>query len=104
MALKSRRTLAASSGSPLRVVRTRPVGLHSFPFDARSCFRHLRCSSSDVDHLLWQGDGPAAPPCLYAEARVTLGVTAARDGDLEQALTMGSASLRAIANRCRRSS
>jgi hypothetical protein len=28
-----------------------------------------------------------------AEARVTLGVTAARDGDLEQALTMGARAL-----------
>lgn len=39
-----------------------------------------------------------------AEARVTLGVTAAREGDLEQALTMGPALSKATVNRCHHSS
>ncbi|MEV8524945.1 tetratricopeptide repeat protein [Streptomyces sp. NPDC052000] len=38
-------------------------------------------------------DGTDRSPMRNAEARVTLGVTAAREGDLEQALTMGERAL-----------
>lgn len=38
-------------------------------------------------------DGTERSPMRNAEARVTLGVTAAREGDLEQALTMGERAL-----------
>lgn len=38
-------------------------------------------------------DGSERSPIRNAEARVTLGVTAAREGDLEQALTMGERAL-----------
>ncbi|MFF8672581.1 hypothetical protein [Streptomyces sp. NPDC015242] len=38
-------------------------------------------------------DGTERSPMRNAEARVTLGVTAAREGDLEQALIMGERAL-----------
>ncbi|MFI7347220.1 XRE family transcriptional regulator [Streptomyces sp. NPDC049936] len=70
-----------------------------FDFYSMDCYRLVgedRLARTLAEEVLRAGtdfDGSERSPMRNAEARVTLGVTAARDGDLEQALTMGERAL-----------
>lgn len=70
-----------------------------FDFYAMDCYRLVRedrMARSLAEEVLRAGtdfDGSERLPMRNAEARVTLGVTAARDGDLEQALIHGERAL-----------
>ncbi|MEV5264591.1 hypothetical protein [Streptomyces werraensis] len=70
-----------------------------FDFYAMDCYRlvgedkRARTLAEEVLRAGTDFDGTERSPMRNAEARVTLGVTAARDGDLEQALTMGERAL-----------
>jgi hypothetical protein len=70
-----------------------------FDFYAMDCYRLVgedKLARTLADEVLRAGtdfDGTERSPMRNAEARVTLGVTAAREGDLEQALTMGERAL-----------
>ncbi|WP_256106089.1 XRE family transcriptional regulator [Streptomyces sp. ODS05-4] len=70
-----------------------------FDFYAMDCYRLVgedRIARTLAEEVLRTGtdfDGSERAPMRNAEARVTLGVTAAREGDLEQALTMGRLAL-----------
>ncbi|WP_328861289.1 XRE family transcriptional regulator [Streptomyces sp. NBC_00306] len=70
-----------------------------FDFYAMDCYRLVgedKLARTLAEEVLRAGtdfDGTERSPMRNAEARVTLGVTAAREGDLEQALTMGARAL-----------
>ncbi|MGW8746054.1 XRE family transcriptional regulator [Streptomyces sp. NPDC055782] len=70
-----------------------------FDFYAMDCYRLVgedKLARTLAEEVLRSGtdfDGTERSPMRNAEARVTLGVTAAREGDLEQALTMGERAL-----------
>ncbi len=70
-----------------------------FDFYAMDCYRLVgedRLARTLADEVLRAGtdfDGTERSPMRNAEARVTLGVTAARDGDLEQAILQGERAL-----------
>ncbi|MFF7020670.1 XRE family transcriptional regulator [Streptomyces klenkii] len=70
-----------------------------FDFYAMDCYRLVgedKLARTLADEVLRAGtdfDGTERKPMRNAEARVTLGVTAAREGDLEQALLMGERAL-----------
>ncbi|MEI5136322.1 XRE family transcriptional regulator [Streptomyces libani] len=70
-----------------------------FDFYAMDCYRLVgedKLARTLADEVLRAGtdfDGTERMPMRNAEARVTLGVTAAREGDLEQALLMGERAL-----------
>jgi tetratricopeptide (TPR) repeat protein len=70
-----------------------------FDFYAMDCYRLAgedRIASSLAETVIRSGtdfDGMERSPMRNAEARVTLGVAAARDGDLEQAVTLGERAL-----------
>ncbi|MFI5620390.1 XRE family transcriptional regulator [Streptomyces sp. NPDC051567] len=70
-----------------------------FDFYAMDCYRLVgedKLASTLAEEVLRAGtdfDGTERAPMRNAEARVTLGVTAARAGDLEQALIMGERAL-----------
>ncbi|MHC5902877.1 XRE family transcriptional regulator [Streptomyces sp. S6] len=70
-----------------------------FDFYAMDCYRLVRedkLAQTLAREVLRAGtdfDGTERSPMRNAEARVTLGVTAAREGDLEQALIMGEQAL-----------
>jgi hypothetical protein len=70
-----------------------------FDFYAMDCYRLVgedklaRTLAEEVLRVGTDFDGTDRSPMRNAEARVTLGVTAAREGDLEQALTMGERAL-----------
>ncbi|WP_415937978.1 XRE family transcriptional regulator [Streptomyces sp. 039-1] len=70
-----------------------------FDFYSMDCYRLVgedKLAATLAEEVLRAGtdfDGRERSPMRNAEARVTLGVTAARDGDLEQALTMGKRAL-----------
>lgn len=70
-----------------------------FDFYAMDCYRLVgedKLARTLAEEVLRAGtdfDGTERSPMRNAEARVTLGVTAAREGDLEQALTMGERAL-----------
>ncbi|NGO76763.1 XRE family transcriptional regulator [Streptomyces sp. YC504] len=70
-----------------------------FDYYAMDCYRLVgedRLARTLADEVLRVGtdfDGMERSPMRNAEARVTLGVTAAREGDLEQALVMGERAL-----------
>ncbi|MEU0738671.1 XRE family transcriptional regulator [Streptomyces sp. NPDC006134] len=70
-----------------------------FDFYAMDCHRLVgddkiaRMLAEEVLRAGTDRDGTERSPMRNAEARVTLGVTAAREGDLEQALTMGERAL-----------
>ncbi|MET8100695.1 XRE family transcriptional regulator [Streptomyces sp. NPDC005236] len=70
-----------------------------FDFYSMDCYRLVgenKLARTLAEEVLRAGtdfDGRERSPMRNAEARVTLGVTAARDGDLEQALTMGERAL-----------
>ncbi|MDT3395758.1 XRE family transcriptional regulator [Streptomyces sp. B1866] len=70
-----------------------------FDFYAMDCYRLVgedRLASTLANEVLRAGtdfDGTERSPMRNAEARVTLGVTAAREGDLEQALIHGERAL-----------
>ena len=71
-----------------------------FDFYAVDCYRLVgedRLARTLADEVLRAGtdfDGTERSPMRNAEARVTLGVAAAREGDLEQALIHGERALR----------
>ncbi|MGY1400618.1 tetratricopeptide repeat protein [Streptomyces sp. SS10] len=70
-----------------------------FDFYAMDCYRLVgedKLARTLAEEVLRAGtdfDGTERSPMRNAEARVTLGVTAARSGDLDQALTMGERAL-----------
>lgn len=70
-----------------------------FDFYAMDCYRLVgedKLARALAEEVLRAGidfDGTERSPMRNAEARVTLGVTAAREGDLEQALTHGERAL-----------
>jgi tetratricopeptide (TPR) repeat protein len=70
-----------------------------FDFYAMDCYRLVgedKLARNLAEEVLRAGtdfDGTERKPMRNAEARVTLGVTAAREGDLEQALIMGDRAL-----------
>ncbi|MEU8642052.1 tetratricopeptide repeat protein [Streptomyces sp. NPDC048674] len=70
-----------------------------FDFYSMDCYRLVgedKLARALAEEVLRAGtdfDGRERSPMRNAEARVTLGVTAARDGDLEQALKMGERAL-----------
>ncbi|MFE2192078.1 XRE family transcriptional regulator [Streptomyces olivaceus] len=70
-----------------------------FDFYAMDCYRLVgedKLARALAEEVLRAGtdfDGTERSPMRNAEARVTLGVTAAREGDLEQALAMGARAL-----------
>ncbi|MFF9806374.1 hypothetical protein ACF1G5_14780 [Streptomyces coeruleorubidus] len=70
-----------------------------FDFYAMGCYRLVgedKLARTLAEEVLRAGtdfDGTERSPMRNAEARVTLGVTAAREGDLEQALIMGERAL-----------
>ena len=70
-----------------------------FDFYAMDCYRLVgedKLARTLAEEVLRAGtdfDGIERSPMRNAEARVTLGVTAAREGDLEQALIMGERAL-----------
>ncbi|MFB6883427.1 XRE family transcriptional regulator [Streptomyces noursei] len=70
-----------------------------FDFYAMDCYRLVgedKLASTLAEEVLRTGtdfDGMERTPMRNAEARVTLGVTAAREGDLEQAVILGERAL-----------
>ncbi|MFJ5267109.1 XRE family transcriptional regulator [Streptomyces sp. NPDC088358] len=70
-----------------------------FDFYSMDCYRLVgedKLARTLAEEVLRAGtdfDGRERSPMRNSEARVTLGVTAAREGDLEQALTMGERAL-----------
>ncbi|WP_328632816.1 XRE family transcriptional regulator [Streptomyces sp. NBC_00356] len=70
-----------------------------FDFYSMDCYRLVgedKIARTLADEVLRAGtdfDGTERSPMRNSEARVTLGVTAAREGDLEQALIMGERAL-----------
>ncbi|WP_327272938.1 tetratricopeptide repeat protein [Streptomyces sp. NBC_01224] len=70
-----------------------------FDFYSMDCYRLVgedKLARALAEEVLRAGtdfDGTERAPMRNAEARVTLGVTAAREGDLEQALIMGERAL-----------
>lgn len=67
-------------------------GQYRFDFYAMGCYRHLaedRMAGTLADEVIPSAsdfDGTERAPMRVAEARVTLGVVAARQGDVEQAI------------------
>jgi hypothetical protein len=74
------------------------------------CYRMLgenRMAQTLADEVIRAGtdfDGMEHSPVRIAEARITMGAVAAREGDLDSALNYGSGLFRVNANRFRRSS
>src|SRR5215471_18045724 len=72
-----------------------------FDFYAMDCYRHLAedtmatTLASEVIQASTDFDGTERAPMRLAEARITLGVIAARQGDLEQAIHYGERALTA---------
>lgn len=72
-----------------------------FDFYAMDCYRHLaedRMAETLADEVIRSAtdfDGSERAPMRLAEARVTLGVVAARQGDVEQAIHHGEQALKA---------
>jgi hypothetical protein len=70
-----------------------------FDFYAMDCYRHLaedRMAETLADEVIRSAtdlDGSERAPMRLAEARVTLGVVAAREGDVEQAIHHGEQAL-----------
>ncbi len=70
-----------------------------FDFYAMDCYRHLaedRMAENLADEVIQAStdfDGAERAPMRLAEARITLGVVAARQGDLEQAIHYGKQAL-----------
>ncbi|MFF3257390.1 hypothetical protein ACFYWP_41935 [Actinacidiphila glaucinigra] len=76
------------------------VDPYKFDFYAMDCYRLVgedklaRTLATEVIRTGTDFDGTERSPMRNAEAKVTLGVAAAREGDLEQAVTYGEAALR----------
>ena len=72
-----------------------------FDLYSMDCYRHLaenrlaETLASEVIQASTDFDGTERAPMRLAEARITLGVVAARQGDLEQAIHYGERALRA---------
>jgi hypothetical protein len=70
-----------------------------FDFYAMDCYRHLgedRMAETLADEVIRSStdfDGSERAPMRTAEARITLGVVAARQGDIEQAAVLGEQAL-----------
>ncbi|MGP4047103.1 hypothetical protein [Streptomyces sp. 2A115] len=94
-----RRTPAHTRGPTPNLDNHLVVDPAEFDFYAMDCYRLVgedKLARTLAEELLRVGtdfDGTDRSPMRNAEARVTLGVTAAREGDLEQALTMGARAL-----------
>ncbi len=67
-----------------------------FDFYTMDCYRHLaETLATEVIQASTDFDGTERAPMRLAEARITLGVVAARQGDLEQAIHYGERALTA---------
>ena len=81
-----------------------------FDFYMMDCYRHLAedhlagALATEVIQASADFDGTERAPMRLAEARMTMGVIAARQGDLEQAIHHGMQALGAPVSRCRRCS
>ncbi|MEV4317827.1 tetratricopeptide repeat protein [Actinocrispum sp. NPDC049592] len=70
-----------------------------FDFYAMDCYRHIgedRLASGLAEEVIRQSvdfDGRQRPPMRVAEANITLGVVAAREGDLDEAIALGRRAL-----------
>ncbi|WP_406506867.1 hypothetical protein [Streptomyces sp. NBC_01602] len=77
-----------------------------FDFYAMDCYRLLgedRFAENLAHEVIRAGtdfDGSERSPMRMAEARITLGVVAARQGDLDQAVNYGEWALKATASLC----
>jgi hypothetical protein len=95
---KRRRTLEAMP-YPENLDNHFVVDPAKFDFYAMDCYRLIgegKLARTLAEEVLRAGtdfDGTERSPMRNAEARVTLSVTAAREGDLEQALIMGARAL-----------
>lgn len=99
VALDKGRKLLEGMPYPSNVDHHFVVDPGKFDFYAMDCYRLVgenRLASGLAEEVLRTGtdfDGTERSPMRNAEARVTLGVVAAREGDLEQALTLGEQAL-----------
>ena len=81
-----------------------------FDFYSMDCYRHLaedrlaETLANDVIHASTDFDGTERAPMRLAEARITPGVVAARQGDLGQAIPYASVPSAPRASRCHRCS
>ncbi|MEV5186667.1 hypothetical protein [Streptomyces werraensis] len=99
MALDKGRRLLEGMPYPENLDNHFVVDPAKFDFYAMDCYRLVgedKLARTLAEEVLRAGtdfDGSERSPMRNAEARVTLGVTAAREGDLEQALIMGERAL-----------
>ncbi|MFF7980198.1 XRE family transcriptional regulator [Streptomyces sp. NPDC007901] len=99
VALDKGRRLLEGMPYPVNLDNHFVVDPAKFDFYSMDCYRLVgedKLARTLAEEVLRAGtdfDGTERSPMRNAEARVTLGVTAAREGDLEQALTMGERAL-----------
>ncbi|MGW2784244.1 XRE family transcriptional regulator [Streptomyces populi] len=99
VALDRGRTLLEGMPHPENLDNHFVVDPAKFDFYAMDCYRLVgedKLARTLAEEVLRAGtdfDGTERSPMRNSEARVTLGVTAAREGDLEQALIMGERAL-----------
>ena len=99
VALDSGRRLLESLPYPENLDNHFVVDPTKFDFYAMDCYRILgqdRMAETLADEVIRAGtdfDGTERAPMRIAEARITLGVVAARQGDLEQAVSYGQQAL-----------
>jgi hypothetical protein len=90
-----------SAGSPAAVIAGFQIVVDPTKFDfyMMDCYRHLaedrlaETLATEVIQASTDFDGTERAPMRLAEARITLGVIAERQGDLEQAIHYGAQSL-----------
>ncbi|GGM56068.1 hypothetical protein GCM10012275_28990 [Longimycelium tulufanense] len=94
-ALERGRSLLESLPYPDNIDNHFVVDPTKFDFYAMDCYRHIgedRLARTLADEVIRVGtdfNGYERSPMRIAEARITLGVAAAREGDLEEAVTHG---------------
>ena len=99
MAIDQGRNLLESLPHPANVDHHFVVDPLKFDFYAMDCYRRLRedrladTYAREVIRASTDNDGTERAPMRIAEAQVTLGVVAGRQGDLEQALSHGRKAL-----------
>jgi transcriptional regulator with XRE-family HTH domain len=99
LALEQGRVLLESLPYPENIENHFTVDPDKFDFYAMDCYRHTVqnnlavVNAREVIRKSTTPDGTQRSPMRIAEARVTLGVVAAREGDLEQAVGAGEAAL-----------
>lgn len=99
MALEQGRVLLESLPYPTDPSHHFVVDPSKFDFYAMDCYRLLgddnlaRMYADEVIRSSIDADGAERKPMRVAEARLTLGVVACREGDLDQAIAMGESAL-----------